>query len=124
MQLPLRQVAGDLRERDQFSILIAQRRNDDVRPEPRAVLAHSPAFILEAAFPSGDLELMRGPAALDSLTRVEHREVTADDVVRRVALDLACAGVPRQNATFRIEEENRVILCLLGGELEEDRVHL
>ena len=42
---------------------IAQGRDGDVGPEPRAVLAHAPAFVDEAALLGGRLQLVLGPAA-------------------------------------------------------------
>ncbi len=45
----LGQVAGDLREADERAVGVAQGGDDDVGPEQRAVLAHAPALLLEAA---------------------------------------------------------------------------
>ncbi len=52
--LPLgQQVPGDLREVLGVPGLVVQRADDDVGPEPGAVLPHPPALVLEAAHRSG-----------------------------------------------------------------------
>src|SRR6185503_10012561 len=62
---PLREVARDLREAHELPVVAVDRGDDDVGPEIRAVLAHAPAFVLEAPEPRGGLELVLGPALLD-----------------------------------------------------------
>ena len=49
----------------------------------RAVLAHAPAFVLEATFARGHFEFVLGPALGPAFRRVEHADVLADDLVRR-----------------------------------------
>ena len=83
----LGEIARDLREPDQRAVGVAQRGDDDVGPEPRAVLADAPAFVLEPSFARRDLQLALALARRDVLRRIEHREVLADDLVGRVALD-------------------------------------
>ena len=45
---PRGQIPCDLREAEERSVLIMERSDDDVRPEPCSVFAHAPAFILDA----------------------------------------------------------------------------
>ena len=71
----LGQVARDLREAEQLARAVAQGGDDDVGPEPRAVLADAPAFVLEAAFARGDVQLVVGRAALGAIRRIEARKV-------------------------------------------------
>src|SRR5437870_4336190 len=47
LSAPHAQVARDLREGEQLSLVVAQRGDDDVRPEARAVLPYPPALVLE-----------------------------------------------------------------------------
>ena len=46
-ELALGQVPGDFGKPTQFALLVLQRRDDDVRPKLRAVLADPPALVLE-----------------------------------------------------------------------------
>ena len=46
---PLRQVARDLGEPEQLTVGISHGRDDDVRPEQRAVLSDAPTLVLEDA---------------------------------------------------------------------------
>ena len=69
-------------------------RDHHVGPEARAVLAHAPAFVLEAAVSRGDLQLVLGPAARDGpadRTCEKWRPMISS---RLVALDAFGAGVP------------------------------
>ena len=88
------QVTSDLREATQVAFPVPQGRDDDVRPKQRAVLPHSPALVLEAAFGLGDLEFVSGPAPVDGLLGVEAGEVLTDDLLSPVALDALGPGVP------------------------------
>src|SRR3546814_14915120 len=67
---------------------------DDVRPECAALLAHPPAFVLEAAVFARSPQLVIGPAFVDPALRIEHREVPADDLLRVVAFESLRARVP------------------------------
>src|SRR5208337_4989274 len=51
-----REIACHLREADDVSLRVLQRRDDDARPETRAVLAHAPALVLEAPVTMESLE--------------------------------------------------------------------
>src|SRR5687768_12703624 len=46
---PLGNVAGDLGEADEAAVIVADRIDDNIRPEQRPVLADAPALRLEAA---------------------------------------------------------------------------
>src|SRR6185369_14849666 len=48
--LAIGEVARDLREPDEVAIAIAHRADRDVRPEPAAVLANAPTFLLVVPF--------------------------------------------------------------------------
>ena len=70
-ELAARQVARDLAEPDERAVLVAQRRDDHVGPEPRAVLADAPALVLVAARRGARLQnLLREPVG-DCLGRIE-----------------------------------------------------
>jgi hypothetical protein len=118
----LGEVAGDLREAPQRAVGVAQRGDDDVRPEQRAVLADAPALVLEAPELGRALELDLGPAARIRLGRVEHREVLADDLGSRVALDAPRAGVPRQHVAGGAQHEDGVVGHALDERAEELRL--
>src|SRR5690606_30960608 len=71
---PLGEVARDFREADVLAALVAQRGEDHAGPEPAAVLAHTPAFVLEAAVLGGGTQLLARPARTHRLLRVEDLE--------------------------------------------------
>src|SRR5690606_9733690 len=75
---PFAQIARDLREADELTVRVAQRRDDDVRPEPGAVLADPPRLVLEAPVGGRAGELVVRPSTVDLLLRIEAREVSAD----------------------------------------------
>jgi hypothetical protein len=52
---PFRVVARDLCEANKFARVIVYRVYDDVRPEPAAVLPHTPSLHVDAAFLARDL---------------------------------------------------------------------
>jgi hypothetical protein len=107
------EVARDLGKADETALLIAQRRDHDIGPEARAVLAHAPALVLEPAFGRGHLELACGPVAPDVLGCVEGAEMLADDLLRAIALEPLGADVPGPDVPLGIEGEHRVVLRLL-----------
>ena len=78
----LRQVAGQFGEAAQIAGLIANGREDDVRPERRAVLAHAPPFVLVPSAGGGEVEVVLRLAVLDVFARIEAGEVLADDLFR------------------------------------------
>ncbi len=56
-------VAGDLGEADVPARVVVDGGDDDVGPEPAAVLADAPAFFFVVAFAQGDFEFVLGVAA-------------------------------------------------------------
>src|SRR6185503_1637528 len=90
----LREVAGDLSEPHELTALVSQRRDEDVRPEPRAILPHSPPFVLVLPDLGRDPQLVFRKAFGHSLGWIEDREVLADDLLGRVALDPLPAHPP------------------------------
>src|SRR5262249_26249700 len=102
-------VARDLGETDQLARLVAHRIDDDVRTEPCAILARTPAFGLELAFANRGLERSVRHPARAILVGVEAREMAADDFLRRVALDALGARVPRRDAAVDVEHEETII---------------
>ena len=114
----LGQIARHLGEADQLAVLGAQRGDDHVRPELRAVLADAPALVLEPAVARRALQLALALAGADLLVVVELREVVADDLARLVALDPLGAGVPGHDAAARVEHEDRVVLDRLDQQAE------
>jgi hypothetical protein len=113
-----RQVARDLAEADVLATAVIDRRDDDVGPEARAVLAHAPALLLEPPHRDRHLELVCRVIARDGVGRVEGAEVAADDLVGAVALDPLRATVPRRDVTARIEHEDGVVAHLLDQQDE------
>ena len=110
----VREIAGDLDEAAHPAVRPANRRQHHVRPEARAILAHAPALVLDAALGGGDLQQPLRPAGEPVLFRVEPVKALADDLVRRVSLQLLRAGVPGQDATRGIEQENGVVPNAVG----------
>src|SRR5436190_16988643 len=43
-----REIARDLGEAEEFPVVVAERRDDDVGPKARSVFPNSPSFVLEA----------------------------------------------------------------------------
>ena len=106
---PCRQVTGDLEEPSGAARLVPQGGDDDVGPEPGAVLAHPPALVLEPPVGHGPPQLLLGPARPDGLLGVEAGEVLADDLVGPVALDPLGPGVPGGDVPGRVEQEDGVV---------------
>src|SRR5690606_278075 len=79
-------VAGALREPADLALRAQQGRERHVAPEPRAVLAHPPAGVGDAALLARLGEQALGQPGLAVLGGVEGREVVAEDLVGRVAL--------------------------------------
>ena len=102
-------VAGDLGEAQDGAIWSANRIDHDVCPEARAVLADTPAFLLEAALAPRGGQRLRGQAVRAILVGVEAREMLADDLLGRIALDALGARVPRRHVSGRIEHVDAVI---------------
>src|ERR1019366_8842045 len=115
------EVAGHLSEADQATSLVANGREDDVRPELRPVLSNAPAFFLEATLALGDLERMVALAGRDLFWRVEDREVPSDDLGRLVTVHPPGAGVPRGDDAVHVEHEDAVVHDALDEQAEAVR---
>src|SRR5207237_2630094 len=105
--LSLGDVARDLGEAAQLSALVVDRGDDDVRPEAAAVLAQAPPLFFVDAGAAGDLELALRVVRLLVSLGIENREVLADDLGWRVALDPLGAGVPGDDVPGRVKHEDR-----------------
>src|SRR6185312_8292128 len=103
---PIGEIARDLGEADQFAMLVAERGDDDIRPEARAVLANAPALVLEASRSRGRCELELGKAFRVALGRIKNGEITANDLLRLVAFETLGADVPRGDVAVRIQHED------------------
>ena len=107
--LSLRKVARHLGEADELAALVVHRAQHHARPECRAVLAHAPALLRQAALARRHLEVAAWLAGRDVLREVEAREVLADDFVGVVALDALGARVPARDAPFGVKHADRVV---------------
>jgi hypothetical protein len=109
----LAQVSGDLAITAQAAFRVAQCRDHDVGPEPRAVLANPPALVFQPPELASRFERAHRLAFRPVLVRVERLEVAADDLVRCVALDPLGSEVPGRHPTVGIEHEDGVVLKAL-----------
>src|SRR5207248_4439324 len=91
-----------------------ERGQHDVGPEARAVLAHAPALVLDAALGCGNLQQPLRAAGAAILLGVEAMEALSDDFAGRVSFQVLGAGVPGQDATGWIEQENSVVADAIG----------
>src|SRR5690606_35932052 len=98
------------------AVVVIQSGDDDTRPEPRAILAYAPAFVLGAAMFARHREFrLRFPgAAIVGL--VEHGGMPAENFHALVARDAARAGVPAGDDAFRAEHVDRVVLHALDDQ--------
>ena len=103
-------VASHLSITAENAALVTNRRDDDVRPETRTVLADAPTFLLESSLGLRNAQLHVGFPGGDVLGCVEAGEMLAEDFLRPVALDALGTGVPAGDAPLRIEHEDRVVL--------------
>ncbi len=103
------EITRDLREPDVRTTVVEERRDDDVRPDERAVLPEPPTLVLESPIANGGRELHWRLAARDVRGRVEDREVAPDDLRGRVSLHSPRPLVPGEHAPFGVEREDRVV---------------
>ena len=106
---PRREIARDFREAHERAAPVAQRRDDHVGPKARAILAHAPAFILDASLLRRNLQFAPRLPRAYVLVGVEHREVAADDFLRRVSFEPLSALVPGGDVAGGVEREDRVV---------------
>ena len=109
LPVPRRHVARQLGEAAQPAACVAQRRDHHVGPEAAAVLAHAPAFGVEAAFALCAVEALLRLAGVTVLGRIEQRDRPADDLACAVALDALRALVPAEDAPAAVDQEDRVV---------------
>ena len=107
--LALGQVTRELGKATQAAFLVAQRSDDDVGPEPRAVFAHAPAFIDETSALGGNLQLVFGPSALHQIQRIEAREVLPNDLRCSEPFDALSAFIPCHDVAVGVEHEDAVV---------------
>src|SRR5262249_15621352 len=119
--LALGDVAGHLRESAEPAGSVVHGGDDDVGPEPRAVVPKPPALVLDAPLSTGDLQFPLRLAAAQVFLAVERREVPADDLLRLVALDALGPGVPGGDVAVGVEHEDRVVAHRRHEELEDLR---
>jgi hypothetical protein len=117
--LPRGEVARDLGEADQVPVvLVAERREHQLRVEEGAVLPLPPRLAHPAPVRLGVAQVLLGLAAVPRVGRVEGAEVLADDLVGPPPLHPLGADVPRRDAAARIQGEDRVVLHLVDEEPE------
>jgi hypothetical protein len=90
----LGQIAGDLRVAGQVTIVVVHRSDDHVTPEEVSILADPPAMVLNPTGLTGLGEQAVWKTIALVRDRVEHREVLADGLRSRVALESLCAVIP------------------------------
>src|SRR3954464_7080978 len=110
-------VARDLRESRHLAFVIAQQRDDGVRPELLAVFADAPPFVFDAAVARCGLELTTRLLRLKVFRTVEYREMPADGLILFVAHDPRGTAIPRADVALGIEQKDGVVL----DRVDEDR---
>src|SRR5262249_20456339 len=118
LALALGDVPGDLGEPEQLAGLVADRGDDDVGPEARAVLSDAPALLLVAADVCGCGQLPCRLAGGHVGLRVEGREVAADDLAGLVALKARRTWAPRADAALGVKHEDGVVANPLHDQAE------
>jgi hypothetical protein len=114
LEVPLRlfllcDVLRDHRETPQFALIIVQRRQDRVCPEPRSILAHEPVLLYGAAFARRRLEVFLRLAQPGVFFCEEHGEMLPGDLLRVIAFEAFGTSVPACHAPLRVEREDRVV---------------
>jgi len=114
LEVPLRlfllcDVLRDHRETPQFVLIIVQRCQDRVCPEPRSILAHEPILLCGAAFARRRLEVFLRLAQPGVFFGEEQGEVLSDDLLRGIAFAKFSTRVPACHAPLRVKRENGVI---------------
>jgi hypothetical protein len=83
----LGQVTRDLRVPDECAIRAAQCREHHVGPEPRTILAHPPALVLEVAIARRGFQFEARRFPFEGFRRIEHGAMAANDLFALVTLD-------------------------------------
>ena len=105
---PLGVVACDLGEAHQRAVLV-DRVDHHACPEERAVLAHAPAFRRIASMLRRRREGARRHTRCPLGVGIKAREMLADDLARRIALDALGAVVPSGDDAVRVEHIERIV---------------
>src|SRR5204863_10008790 len=84
-------------------------RQRDVGPKARAVSPHAPGFTAPRAITQGGVECLLRLAGRCVIRREEDREVTAENLLRRVSFDALRAGIPAGYVSLRIQQEDGVV---------------
>src|SRR3954452_7053058 len=99
-------VARDLRKARHLAFVIAQQRDDGVRPELLTVFANAPPFVFDAAVARCGLELTARLLRLKVFRTVEHGEMPADGLILFVTHDPRGASIPRADVALKVEQED------------------
>ena len=102
-------VARDLGEATQTARLVMQRAEDHIRPKERAALAHAHALLRGDALFGRPAQQAARQAGDHILRKVETDKRLPDDLVGAIALDALGSGVPRHDASFDVDEEDRAV---------------
>ncbi len=112
----LRDVARDFDETPQLPLLVANSRDDQVRPEPRAVLAYAPAFLLVAPGPARLSQHFRRMAPGHVLRRIKTGKMFPDNLAGLVTLDPLGPCIPADDDSLRVQRKQGVILHRIDHE--------
>ncbi|MNU94381.1 hypothetical protein D3C71_843620 [compost metagenome] len=102
-------IPGDLGEAEQCTGLAPDRVHHDMGKKARAVLAQTPALVLETPVAHRNLQRALRFAGSTIFRGVEHGKMLADDFFRPVALDALRPGIPVGQASIRSEHVDGVI---------------
>jgi hypothetical protein len=105
--LPFRPVPRQRGEARDLAIGVADRVQQRERPEAAAALAHAPAFLFIASAACGDRKAALRQILLPLLRREEAREMLANDLFFRIAIDALGARIPARDKAVGIEHVDR-----------------
>ena len=111
-------IARDLGETEQLSMLVPQGRDDRVREELCPAFANAPALFFIPAFRRGGAQRLFRPALRRVFASVEPPEVLREDFFGPVADHPLGAGVPTADQPVGVHHENRVVLYSLDEHVE------
>ena len=111
-------IAGHLHKAAHLSSLVAQGRDDDMRPEGHPILADPPALGLDLPCGHRHLQFVLGPLLRPVFRAIHAREMLADDLIRFVPLHALGPGMPTDDVSRRIEHENGLVLHPLHQQAE------
>src|SRR5438132_8450271 len=102
-------VARDLREAPVLPFPVVERRQRDVGPKARTVSPQAPAFTAPRTITQCSVECMLRLAGRCVIWREEDREVTAENLLRRVPFDALRAGIPAGYVTLRVQQKDGIV---------------